>query len=82
MDPCLFCLCIFRGVDLDGLVGIAFVGSMCDDRSAVGVSEVAGRFFDRIVKTTAHELGHNFGMRHDNPPSKLCGVHHNLYIVS
>ena len=38
---------------------------MCSDRLSVGLVEDAGRDLSHVISTTAHELGHIFGMNHD-----------------
>ena len=48
------------------VIGIAFVGTMCNRRSSVGVTMDGGVSFNGVVSTAAHELGHIFNMRHDD----------------
>ena len=38
---------------------------MCGDRLSVGLVEDGGRDLSHVISTTAHELGHIFGMNHD-----------------
>jgi len=55
-------------VDLSGTtVGLAFVGTMCDEFSSVGLTQDGGvRPLDSVVTIASHEVGHNFNMRHDD----------------
>ena len=63
----IFCLChIYRGEDLDGAsVGVAFIDSMCDQRSSVSLVQDRGGLASTIAAYAAHEVGHLFGMGHD-----------------
>lgn len=59
----------FRGIDLDrNTVGIAFTGTMCSDRSSVGVSQDGRGGVEAVGSTAAHEMGHIFSMAHDDDP--------------
>jgi hypothetical protein len=54
---------LFTGKDLDSsTVGIAYIGALCS-QFGVGLSQSIGANTALVV---AHELGHNFGSRHDN----------------
>ena len=57
-----------RGVDLNGTtVGLAFIGTMCDERSSLGLTEDGGtRPLATVISIASHEVGHNFNMRHDD----------------
>ncbi|XP_008947099.1 PREDICTED: disintegrin and metalloproteinase domain-containing protein 20-like, partial [Merops nubicus] len=47
-------------------LGLAFVGSMCDNRWSSAVSSFTERGkLSSFITTFVHELGHNLGMRHD-----------------
>lgn len=52
-----------------GTVGFAGVGSMCGIVSgaySTGITQATGLNPIQTASTTAHEMGHNFGMQHDN----------------
>lgn len=56
----------FRGRDLDGNnIGIAYIGTMCNRGSSIGLTQDGGRGIDSVGSTAAHELGHIFNMNHD-----------------
>jgi hypothetical protein len=64
---------LFTGRNLDGsTVGIAYLGSLCDEKYAVGLTEINGRgsWIESLI--TAHEIGHNFGAVHDGEPGDAC----------
>uniref|UniRef100_A0A4W4EWN8 ADAM metallopeptidase domain 28 n=1 Tax=Electrophorus electricus TaxID=8005 RepID=A0A4W4EWN8_ELEEL len=52
-------------VHFGGLVGLAYIGSLCSTDSTILVR----------VMVLAHELGHNLGMSHDSPTC-FCTKHH------
>ncbi len=58
-----------RGIDIDGsTIGIAYVGTMCSENSAVGLTQDGfGEDISYTASTAAHELGHIFNMDHDDP---------------
>ena len=55
-----------RGIEITGsVVGLGYIGTMCDKRLSVAYSQDGGRSLAAIGATAAHELGHNFNMVHD-----------------
>ncbi|MDT0595941.1 M12 family metallo-peptidase [Glaciecola petra] len=69
---------LFTGKDLDGnTVGIAFVGSLCRNSSA-GITQL----FEPVTSIIlAHELGHNFGARHDTNTTECLAPDGGRYIM-
>lgn len=66
-----FFLSFFSGIELDGTtIGIAFTATMCNIRLSLGVVQDGGGDVNLRISTTAHELGHIFGMRHDDRKEK------------
>jgi hypothetical protein len=62
---------LFTHRDLDGsTIGIAYLGSLCDQKNAVGLTETRNVWLDSLV--AAHELGHNFGADHDGDAQGSC----------
>ena len=62
---------LLTGRQLDGdVIGIAFLGSLCDQHQGVSLSE-ASAFFDNAL-IMAHEIGHNFGAPHDGQAGSVC----------
>ena len=57
---------LYSGISFAGsTIGIAFTGTMCSSSHSVGLVEDRGRDLNHVISTTAHELGHIFGMNHD-----------------
>lgn len=62
---------LFTDRNLDGsTIGIAYLGSLCDRKNAVGLTESRNTWLDSLV--AAHELGHNFGADHDGDSHGAC----------
>ena len=63
---------LFTGRDLDGtVVGIAYVGSVCDSRFGSGLIQSGqNQSLDAVI--SAHEIGHNFGALHDGESGSPC----------
>jgi disintegrin and metalloproteinase domain-containing protein 8 len=57
---------LLSGVDFDGgASGLAVVGSMCQHATSCSVNQLT-HALPLNAAITAHEMGHNFGMRHDS----------------
>jgi len=55
------------GIELDELtLGAAYVGGMCDKFHSVSFTQDGGNPLSVVTSTAAHEMGHNFNMRHDD----------------
>lgn len=49
-----------------GVLGMAFVGTVCSTTTSGGISVFSGTGVGYISTIVAHEMGHNMGMNHDD----------------
>uniref|UniRef100_A0A665WSK0 Disintegrin and metalloproteinase domain-containing protein 9-like n=1 Tax=Echeneis naucrates TaxID=173247 RepID=A0A665WSK0_ECHNA len=49
-----------------GVLGMAFVGSVCSVATSGGINVFSNDDLIRVSAIVAHEMGHNLGMSHDN----------------
>uniref|UniRef100_A0AAZ3Q795 ADAM metallopeptidase domain 9 n=1 Tax=Oncorhynchus tshawytscha TaxID=74940 RepID=A0AAZ3Q795_ONCTS len=49
-----------------GILGMAFVGTVCSMATAGGINVYSGDNLGYVSTVVAHEMGHNLGMNHDN----------------
>ena len=78
---CGYCYCacyltLHRTFDYssnDGNHGISYEGSMCNPLAILVVKD--RDILYKTSSTTAHELGHTFGLKHDNEISEYCLKH-------
>ncbi|XP_028728220.2 disintegrin and metalloproteinase domain-containing protein 25-like, partial [Peromyscus leucopus] len=64
---------LFVLYDFQQYLGLAFVGTVCMPRDNCGVDCLIGDNLFHFGKITAHEMGHNLGMLHDEG-SCTCGM--------
>ena len=64
---------LMTGRDLEGTtVGVAYVGALCDLRFGAGLSQGILLSSTTAALVIAHEIGHNFGARHDGETGTEC----------
>ncbi len=73
---------LLSGLNFDGTtIGLGFVGSMCSAPATASINEGTGAF-DTIVRTVAHETGHNLSMQHDGQPGAGSACSSSGFIMS
>ncbi|XP_069484120.1 A disintegrin and metalloproteinase with thrombospondin motifs 20 [Ambystoma mexicanum] len=71
---------ICRASDKCDTLGLAELGTMCDQYRSCSISEENGL---SAAFTIAHELGHVFNMPHDdNPKCKEAGIKHQFHVMA
>lgn len=64
------------------IIGIAYLGSLCDGTFSVGVDRDWTTSLSLMSMLLAHEMGHNFGAPHDNQSGSICGYEPGIYIMN
>ncbi len=63
-----------------GVLGIAYLGSICEATHSVSLTRAIAGIATGVV--TAHEIGHNFGAPHDGAPGGPCESTSFNYLMS
>ncbi|XP_074476040.1 disintegrin and metalloproteinase domain-containing protein 9 [Sebastes fasciatus] len=58
-------LIVGRPDSYDGILGMAFVGTVCSVATSGGINVFSGDNLPYVSTVVAHEMGHNLGMNHD-----------------
>ncbi|NXU55401.1 ADA20 protein, partial [Turnix velox] len=76
---------LFAFQNFGSSLGLAFVGTICDNQWSSAVSSFTDRKLSSFVNTFVHELGHNLGMRHDQVGCKCrrnkCIMHESSVVT-
>ncbi|KAM3591811.1 uncharacterized protein V6R79_007845 [Siganus canaliculatus] len=59
-------LIVGRPSSYNGVLGMAFVGTVCSVTTSGGINVFSDNSLSYISTVVAHEMGHNLGMSHDN----------------
>lgn len=63
---------ILGKAQFSGILGLAFVGTVCSSRLGGGINVFAGNNVVNAAVLLAHELGHNLGISHDDGRNCQC----------
>ncbi|XP_078421390.1 disintegrin and metalloproteinase domain-containing protein 9 isoform X2 [Cetorhinus maximus] len=67
---------ILGKAQFSGILGLAFVGTVCSPRLGGGIDVFGDSNVPRAAIVLAHELGHNMGINHDDKRSCVCPTKH------
>lgn len=65
----------------DLVLGVGYIGSLCEATTGVGLSEEQG-FAPDTALIMAHEIGHNFGAQHDGEAGSVCSATPKTFLMS
>ncbi|XP_073684708.1 disintegrin and metalloproteinase domain-containing protein 9 [Garra rufa] len=65
-------LVVGRKGSYDGVLGMAFVGTVCSANNGGGINVFSNNDLQSFSTVIAHELGHNLGMNHDVSGTCTC----------